>query len=284
MPLNLQDIIKLGLVGSGSGGSSGGGGGGWPEVPDDGATYLFITLPEGRTSPKVGIRVNGTVTVDWGDGTTPDVLTGTNINTTVWTPNHEYAKPGDYVIRMGLDGEMLITGMSSSKQGAYILRHSSSMSVLNKAYQNTLRKAVIGKGATIGNYAFQYCKSLESLTILANATDIGSYAFQYCCPLKTVVIPNGATTVGSYAFYECNSIEAVVIPGSITNIYSSAFYSCYGCRYYDFTRHTFVPAIESKSVFEDIASDCEIRVPAALYDEWIAATNWATYAANIKAY
>jgi hypothetical protein len=54
-------------------------------------------------------------------------------------------------------------------------------------------------------------------------------------------------------------------------------------KFYDFTKHTVVPTLASTSVFSGIPSDCEIRVPAALYDEWIAATNWSTYAANIVA-
>ena len=58
---------------------------------DDGTTRLYITLQEGRTSPMLGVGVNGTVTVDWGDGTEPDVLTGTSVSTTKWTPNHAYA-------------------------------------------------------------------------------------------------------------------------------------------------------------------------------------------------
>ena len=30
--------------------------------------------------------------------------------------------------------------------------------------------------------------------------------------------------------------------------------------------------------FGGIQSDCQMLIPAALYDEWSAATNWATYA------
>ena len=53
-------------------------------------------------------------------------------------------------------------------------------------------------------------------------------------------------------------------------------------KYYDFTSHTSVPSL-GINAFSNIPSDCEIRVPAALYDEWVAATNWSTYASNIVA-
>ena len=35
------------------------------------------------------------------------------------------------------------------------------------------------------------------------------------------------------------------------------------------------------NAFNDISADCEIRVPAALADEWKDATNWSTYADHI---
>jgi hypothetical protein len=54
-------------------------------------------------------------------------------------------------------------------------------------------------------------------------------------------------------------------------------------KFYDFTSHTVVPTLASTGAFQNIPSDCEIRVPAALYDEWIAATNWSTYASKIVA-
>ena len=45
----------------------------------------------------------------------------------------------------------------------------------------------------------------------------------------------------------------------------------------DFSRATAVPALTSLSGLS-IPADCEIKVPLALYEEWLAATNWAGYA------
>ena len=44
-------------------------------ITDDGKTRIYIRLEEGRTSPMLGVCPNGTVTLDWCDGTTPDTLT-----------------------------------------------------------------------------------------------------------------------------------------------------------------------------------------------------------------
>jgi hypothetical protein len=52
-------------------------------------------------------------------------------------------------------------------------------------------------------------------------------------------------------------------------------------RFCDFTKHTAVPTLASANAFRGIPADCEFRVPAALVDEWKAATNWSTYADKI---
>ena len=74
---------------------------------------------------------------------------------------------------------------------------------------------------------------------------------------------------------------SITIPDGVTSIGSNAFNNCSGVRYYDFTHHTAVPTLSNANAFNDIAADCEIRVPAALANKWKAATNWATYAVKI---
>ena len=48
--------------------------------------------------------------------------------------------------------------------------------------------------------------------------------------------------------------------------------------YYDFTSHTSVPTLDNANAFRNIPADCQIRVPAALYNNWKTAKNWETYA------
>ena len=298
---------------------------------DDGTTRLHITLQEGRTSPMLGVGVNGTVTVDWGDGTEPDVLTGTKVSAIMRTPNHAYAKPGDYVIRLTVDGEMTFNGYNADKQRSYILRHAYEADTRNVAYQAALKRVEIGSGISlINSNAFLHCYALESVTIPYGVETIGTYAFDECYALKSVSIPDSVKNIYDNAFYNCYTLEtlslpAVVenigtgvfahchilesgtlpnnvavfgtgifgfcyaiasmyIPDSVTLVRTGMFNSCFGVAYYDFTSHTAVPTLEKTNAFTGIPADCEIRVPAALYDEWIAATNWSTYSDYIKAY
>lgn len=387
-------------------------------ITDDGKTRIYIHLEEGRTSPMLGCCPNGTVTVDWGDGTTPDTLTGTSINTVKWTPTHNYAAPGDYVIKLTTDAEMGFYGNNTTDQLSGILRHSSESDARNRVYQSSVRKIEIGEGvprirsygfrscnaltsvtipsgvASVGNLAFCDCTPLAAITLPASLTDIGASAFSGCYALASIAIPNGVTSIreysfsgcvfssftipnsvtsiedsafeycaglssltipnsvtsistyqlfrscsaltmatipagtttrimngafggcyalvsiaihanvisiegsafsncfalssiaipasvtsiGTYAFQNCKGMASLAIPSGVTNIAASAFYQCYGIAFYDFSSHTTVPTLANTNAFTGIAADCEIRVPAALVDEWKAATNWATYA------
>ena len=274
-------------------------------ITDDGKTRIYIRLEEGRTSPMLGICPNGTVTVDWGDGTTPDTLTGTSTTTVKWTPNHVYAAPGEYVIKLTVDGAMGFYGQSSSNNGSAILRYSSSADNRNYVYQNSVQKIEIGNGVTsIGQYAFYTCNSLESITMPDGVTSIGQYAFSQCDSLESITMPDGVTSIEQSAFNDCDSLASITMPNSVTSIEQSAFaycYSlasitmpdgvtsigrssfarCYCVAFYDFTAYTTVPTLAHTNAFTNIPADCQIRVPAKLVDEWKAATNWSTYASHI---
>ena len=60
---------------------------------------------------------------------------------------------------------------------------------------------------SIGEYAFQGCSSLTSITIPSSVTSIGSYAFSGCTSLTSITIPSGVTNIGDSAFYGCDSLQ-----------------------------------------------------------------------------
>ena len=80
----------------------------------------------------------------------------------------------------------------------------------------------------IGDFAFQICSSLTSITIPDSVTKIGAYAFRYCDGLTTVYIPNSVTIIGESAFESCSSLTSVDIPDSVTEIGAKAFMQCDG--------------------------------------------------------
>ena len=194
---------------------------------DDGTTRIYIHLEEGRTSPMLGVCPNGTVTVDWGDGTTPDILTGTSVTKVKWTPAHNYVSSGDYVIKLTVEGKAQLYGSTSSNEYAYILRYGSASDSRNRLYQNSILKVEIGAGIHIGPNAFYNCSSMSSITIPDGVTNIGDSAFCNCYSLSSVTIPDGVTNIRSNAFRTCYSLSSITIPDGVTSIENSAFYNCY---------------------------------------------------------
>lgn len=290
-------------LGKKRGGGGGGGTGGGDNFPiGDGNTHLWVSLPEGRTSPMVGVCPNGTVTVDWGDGTTPDVLTGTSVSTVVWTPKHNYAKAGDYVVTLTVDGEM---GLLGSNNTSYIFSAGSSAPYM-QVYTNSVLKIELGQNVTsmgLGSlrsmrslrqvrlsvaptnynakYFFYNCSSLQSVTIPEGFAFVPAGMFYYCESLKSVDIPDTVTYLSSSAFSYCMALTRIKLPGGLTEIKDGVFQGCYSLAFLDFSQHTAVPKLVSTNAFQDVPADCKFRVPAALVDEWKAATNWATYADKI---
>ena len=245
-------------------------------ITDDGKTRLYIRIAaEGRMTVPLYFSqtaANG-VTIDWGDGSATQTLSGTgNLNTT-----HTYASIGDYVITLKVTSGTLGLGHNSS---SYCVMGATGNT--GRVYCNMLQAVEIGKNVTsIGNYAFRYCSSLASVVIPQGVTSIGNYTFNYCYSLASIVIPSSVTSIGTNAFFNCYSLASVVIPSSVTSIGSNTFGYCQGMAFYDFRAATAVPRLSNTSAFNSIPSDCKIVVPDSLYATWIAATNWSTYASKI---
>ena len=78
---------------------------------------------------------------------------------------------------------------------------------------------------TIGYWAFYNCTGLTSVTIPNSVTSIGDDAFRYCTGLTSITIGNSVTTIGSGAFWGCTGLTSVTIPNSVTSIGNEAFHN-----------------------------------------------------------
>jgi hypothetical protein len=142
---------------------------------------------------------------------------------------------------------------------------------------------------TIGNSAFCGCKNLASLNsnvdgvfnIPSGVTSIYGNAFNGCSGLTSVTIPNSVTKIYLRTFQQCSSLISIEIPSSVTSIAEYAFYKCSALTSVTVERTT-PPTLDS-SAFMSNASGRKIYVPAASVDTYKAASGWSIYASDIEA-
>ena len=78
----------------------------------------------------------------------------------------------------------------------------------------------------IGEGAFGYCDSLESITFPSSVKEIGDGAFAYCKFLKTVVFGESDIAFEANTFYACKNLQSVTLPEGLTSISDYMFRNC----------------------------------------------------------
>ena len=111
---------------------------------------------------------------------------------------------------------------------------------------------------TIGDSAFGGCDSLTSINIPNSVTTIGKDAFAFCYSLTSINIPNSVTTIGDYAFNGCASLTSINIPNSVTTIGKGAFSGCDSLTSINIPNS--VTTIR-EGAFEDCGSLISINIP-----------------------
>lgn len=95
----------------------------------------------------------------------------------------------------------------------------------NNINPGTLSRVVLPSTLTeMGDYAFEYQRSLTDLTLPENMTEIPDYTFQECGGLTTVDLPDALQRIGYQAF-GMSGLTSVAFPASLTEIAGSAFHS-----------------------------------------------------------
>lgn len=142
--------------------------------------------------------------------------------------------------------------------------------------------------------AFHSCAALVSVKMLS-VRKAGSGAFRNCSSLKTVELPE---LVDGGDFQNCTSLETICLP-KLT--YVTSFWGCKALKKADFPAATTLGEfcfyqcplttliLRSPTVCAipygsgTIPGSASVYVPAALLDEYKAATNWSAIASRIFA-
>lgn len=91
----------------------------------------------------------------------------------------------------------------------------------------TIKKGMISYPVTgVGDFAFENCWQLVSVTFSGSVDSIGDNAFQYCIALDTVTFSGDVRSIGFGAFESCGALDTVTFSGDVGNIKGSAFWNC----------------------------------------------------------
>ena len=115
--------------------------------------------------------------------------------------------------------------------------------------------------SSIGDDAFRGCTGLTSISLPDALSSIGGSAFSGCTGLTSISFPDGLASIGDYAFYECSGLTSISFPDGLVSIGNGAFRRCTGL-----TSITLPDGLVSigNSFFQDCSSLASIMLPAGL--------------------
>lgn len=153
----------------------------------------------------------------------------------------------------------------------------------NNCFQFTPIKAIdISRGTFFGASVLSECRWLETVKMPTSSTitSMPNYLFSNNYSLSSLTVPVNLVSIKGNAFQWCSSLKEVTFLGSITEM-DGGFSTCDSLEFCDLSNCASVPSLTTSSAFSTKARFLRIIVPDALYNEWISATNWSTYADKI---
>ena len=119
--------------------------------------------------------------------------------------------------------------------------------------------------------------NVKTLLISDGVTEIANFSYSRS-GCTHVYIPDSLVKIGNSAFHTSVSLTYISpIPPALNNIGQQAF-AYTALKMLDCRRCVSIPTLGGTAAFPN---GTIIVVPDNLYDEWIAATNWSTYASKI---
>ena len=194
-------------------------------ITSDGKTRLYISLPEGRTSPilQLCLDANSELDIDWGDGSGHSTFASTSAE--YKSRRHEYSTFGDYVIAITVVSGGFVLQSSSPYVLSILWDGNNSSSSPDTAYNNAIKKIEIGDSVTsIGAEAFRSCYSLSSITIPDSVTSIDSGAFTSCKYMSYIKFKSTTppTVSASSAWSGVSTSTKILVPTGTLETYKAA--------------------------------------------------------------
>ncbi len=107
-------------------------------------------------------------------------------------------------------------------------------------HKDAIFAVIVDEGiTTVGDYAFNDYKYIESLSLPEGLVEIGNHSFADCINLIEVKLPSTLEKIGDdamnysdngYSFYKCTSLTEITIPEGLKNMGYGAFNGCTGLK------------------------------------------------------
>lgn len=245
---------------------------------DDGKAHIWLNIPEKFRDIQIYMYLDKTViSVDWGDGSDPDVydaVSGSVINGAI---SHEYASAGFYDVSISTikeppsdkkwqkafgsgSGDSTLIGGATYPRRLYM-----SCLIGFESSNFSIRTSQILHGARCDNVYLEDCVS-----------NMGNQYYQ-SGGIKYIEMPSGATSIGTSCLQGNSLLDNVRIPANITSIGANAFQDTYRIRIH---MESAIPPELSSVAFSGYCTPT-IYVPAESLEAYKTATNWSNYADSI---
>lgn len=177
--------------------------------------------------------------------------------------------------------------------------------VMNSIIDRSITEFKDNKVTSIGQYAFYGCTALANVD-LPNVTTLNGEVFNNCTSLVNIALPNVTRLAGKSIFQSCKSLKKIRLPEAL-NIPNYTFHSCTNLEIIDLPKLTSIAwdiciyctalkafilrndetvcTVAGTNAFSSSGIGKKtgyIYVPSALYDEYIVATNWSTFASQFR--
>lgn len=194
-----------------------------------GDTELDIFLEKDQGTLYLALGVIGSVTINWGDGTT-NIITGSSSTTQIKTLHTWPATEKSYTIIIHINNGSCSFYSPSNSYPIIAKNVDTVRSHYNWDCQNVLRRVRIGNNFFIKDYAFYMCRTVETITIPSTITSFGQYSFSNCDLLNFITFPSSLTSIPDHCLNDCLNLKDCTFPKNIV------FNGSYNLAYISFNK------------------------------------------------
>ena len=160
-----------------------------------------------------------------------------------------------------------------SKIGVSAFGHTPALSTITVDANNATYDSRNNCNAIIETSTNTLVTGCKTTKIPDNVAVIGDNAFYFCQSLESIDIPSSVTAIADYTFYECSSLETVVLPTNVKSIGNSAFYGC--TSLVTIGSHIKNPFDISNNVFNQSTKEtAKLKVPTGTKNTYQSTAGW----------